>query len=96
VAVRTVEASRIDLAPGAGAGLHTHPCPVVGVVLAGAVRYRVEGGPASVLTAGEAFYEPRNARIAEFANASATEPASFAAFYLLAGGEEGLIEMLDA
>ena len=95
VAVRAVKAARVDFAPGAGGGLHTHPCPVVGVVLEGAVRYQIEGEDAQVLAAGDAFFEPAARRIREFTNASATEPASFAAFYLLSGGEQELIELLD-
>jgi hypothetical protein len=90
-----VTASRIGLGPGEGGGLHRHPCPVAGVVLAGRIRYQVVGSRPVVLGPGEAFYEPADALIAEFRNASDVEPASFAAFYLRSGDEAALIEMLD-
>ena len=55
----------------------------------------VEGKLQQVLPAGSAFYEPAEAVIARFDNASATEPMKFVAYYLLEG-EQALIEMLPA
>ena len=57
--------------------------------------YQVEGRPSRVLKAGDAFHEPRNARMLHFDNASDTTPAGFNAFYLLGAGGDRLIEMLD-
>ncbi|MDQ6899246.1 MAG: cupin domain-containing protein, partial [Candidatus Dormibacteraeota bacterium] len=93
--VERVEVARVDLAPGQGGGLHLHPCPVVGYVIAGAVRYQVEGEGEQTLAAGQAFYEPAHQRILHFDNASRAEPASFAAFYLVGPGQDQLIEMID-
>jgi hypothetical protein len=46
------------------------------------------------LPAGSAFYEPADANIANFGNASDFEPMTFVAFYLL-DGEQELIRMLN-
>jgi quercetin dioxygenase-like cupin family protein len=90
-AVERVEVARIALAPRQQTGRHHHPCPVVGYVAAGAIRFQVEGQAERVLGAGDAFHEPLNARIAHFDNASDTERAIFIAFYLLPPGEDRLI-----
>ena len=89
-----VRAARIELAPGQAAGRHRHPCDVVGSVAAGTIRFQVEGQEEQILRAGDAFHEPGGAPIAHFDNASAEEPATFIAFYLLPPGEDTLIEML--
>ncbi len=67
---------------------------MVGYVAAGAIRFQVEGAAEQILRAGDAFHEPAGAPIAHFDNASKHEPATFVAFYLLAAGEDRLIEML--
>ncbi len=86
--------SRIELAPGMEAGLHRHPCDVVGCVLSGVIRFQVADEPETRLEAGDAFHEPRGVEIPHFDNASDAEPAVFLACYLLAPGEDQLIEML--
>ena len=92
--VERVEVARIELAPGQEAGLHLHPCPVVGYVVSGAIRFQVAGESQVALSAGDAFFEPANVEIAHFDNASDDVAATFIAFYLLPPGEERLIEML--
>jgi quercetin dioxygenase-like cupin family protein len=92
--VERVEVARVELGPGQAAGLHLHPCDVVGCVLAGTIRFQVEGAQPMTLRPGDAFHEPANVRIPHFDNASETEPAVFAAFYLLPPGEDRLIVML--
>ena len=92
--VEHVEVVRIELAPAQQAGLHRHPCPVVGYVVSGAIRFQVAGEPEVTLGAGDAFFEPANVAIAHFDNASDQVAATFVAFYLLPRGEERLIEML--
>lgn len=47
------------------------------------------------LKAGDAFFEPANTKILHFDNASAIEPMTFIAFYLLGKGEDELIRMLE-
>jgi quercetin dioxygenase-like cupin family protein len=93
-AVDRVEIKRIELPPGQPTGPHRHPCPVVGHILSGSIRFQIEGGPAKTLRAGDAFFEPANLRIRSFDNLSSREPATFVAFYLLGVEEHDIIEML--
>ncbi len=92
--VERVEIKQIELAPGQATGLHRHPCPVLGYVAAGLIEFQIDGEAAQRLRQGDAFFEPDNARILRFDNASASEPAVFIAFYLLGTGEHEPIEML--
>ena len=91
--IERVQVARVELAPAQPAGLHLHPCPVVGWVSAGVIRFQVADGPVMTLQAGDAFYEA-NVRIRHFDKASETEAAVFIACYLLPPGEDRLIEML--
>ncbi|HEU4641093.1 MAG TPA: cupin domain-containing protein, partial [Gemmatimonadaceae bacterium] len=93
VLVEQVQISRIEMPPHERAGLHVHPCPVVGVVLAGSVLFQVEGEAERVLHAGDAFFEPANARIAHFD--AQERGATFVAHYLMESGATELIVMLD-
>jgi quercetin dioxygenase-like cupin family protein len=93
--VERVKVARVELAPAQPAGLHLHPCPVVGWVVAGLIRFQVADGPVVLLRAGDAFFEPADLPIPHFDNSSETEPAVFIACYLLPPGEDRLIEMLD-
>jgi quercetin dioxygenase-like cupin family protein len=92
--VQHVEVKQIELAPGQAVGLHRHPCPVMGYVAAGTIQFQIRGQPAQYLRAGDGFFEPEHVEIAHFDNASADEPATFIAFYLLGADETELIEML--
>jgi quercetin dioxygenase-like cupin family protein len=90
-----IEIKQIDFAPGQATGLHDHPCPVVGYVVSGSVRFQIDGQPARTLKAGDAFFEPANTKVPHFGNASATEPMTFIAFYLLGANEDQLLRMLE-
>jgi len=92
--VDRVEIKRIELAPGQATGPHRHPCPVVGYIVSGTIRFQIEGRPSKKLQAGDAFFEPVDTRIPSFDNASPREPATFVACYLLAAEEHEIIEML--
>jgi quercetin dioxygenase-like cupin family protein len=94
-AVSQVRAAQIELTPGQHAGRHTHPCHVVGHVVAGEIRYQLDGEAATTLCPGDAFYEPAGATVVHFDNLSDDEPATFVAFYLLPEGDDRLIVMLD-
>lgn len=89
-----VEIKAVTLAPHLAAGLHLHPCPVVGVVTAGHIAFQLEGGPLQRLGPGDAFHEPAGVRVRRFDNAGDT-PATFTAFYLLGPDEHELIHLLD-
>jgi quercetin dioxygenase-like cupin family protein len=80
---REVRVKLVDVtyAPGGANTAHTHPCPVIGYVLAGALRMRVNDGPETIYRAGDTFYEAPGDVHATSANASATEPARFLAYF---------------
>ncbi len=92
--VDRVEIHQITLAPGVHVPVHSHPCPVVGVVTSGSILFQVDGFPIQQLKAGDAFHEPANVRIRHFDNASSEVAATFVPFYLLGGGEHELIHLL--
>jgi quercetin dioxygenase-like cupin family protein len=77
--VTTVE---VTYPPGGSSAPHSHPCPVIGYVLAGAVRMQVKGGAQSIYKAGDSFYEAPNGVHVVSENASATEPATFLAYFI--------------
>jgi quercetin dioxygenase-like cupin family protein len=93
--VDRVEVKRIEFEPLQKTGLHYHPCPVVGYIASGTVRFQIEGQEPRTLNAGDAFHEPANTRILHFDNASDREPMSFIAFYLLGADQHELICMLE-
>ena len=88
--ISIVEIKEVTMAPGQAAPKHLHPCPVVGVVLSGSVLFQIEGKESQLLKEGEAFYEPRNATILHFDNASTEKPLTFVAFYLKEENEENI------
>jgi quercetin dioxygenase-like cupin family protein len=88
--VSRVEIREIKILPGHAAGLHVHNGPVVGSVLAGSVTYQIEGQPASVLHAGDVFYEPEEERIARFD--AGEDGVTFLAYFLLSPGQEPQIK----
>jgi quercetin dioxygenase-like cupin family protein len=92
--INGVDVRRIRFGPGQQTGRHFHPCPVFGYVVEGTAVVTIEGEPAQTLPTGSAFYEPANAVVAQFDNASGSEPMTFIAFYLLQD-EQDLITMLD-
>ena len=93
--VARVEIKQIDLVPAQRTGVHYHPCPVVGYVARGSIRFQVEGEAAQLLAEGSAFFEPAGAKVVQFDNASAEAPATFVAFYLMGTDDRQLIEMLE-
>jgi len=91
--ITKIEVHEIQFAPGQTGALHYHPCPVTGYILKGTALVEIEGKPAQILKAGEAFFEPAMTRIIHFDNYSTTEPMVFVAFYLL-DGKQTLIELI--
>ena len=78
----TVHVVEVRYGPGEHSQPHTHPCPVIGYVLEGAVRMQVKGGDEKVYRAGESFYEAPNGIHFLSANASQTAPARFLATFV--------------
>ena len=77
--VTTVE---VIYPPGGLSAPHSHPCPVIGYVLRGALRMQVKGGPVSIYRPGDSFYEAPNGVHQVSANASTKEPAVFLAYFI--------------
>jgi quercetin dioxygenase-like cupin family protein len=50
--------ARAEFAPGASAGLHTHPGEEMGYALEGSIELSVEGRPAVMLKPGDVFFIP--------------------------------------
>ena len=94
-AVTDVDVREITLEPGQQSGRHLHPCFVVGYIASGQAHMQIENEALLQLPAGSAFCEPAGAVIANFGNASNSEPMTFIAFYLLDGNQE-LIQMLPS
>jgi quercetin dioxygenase-like cupin family protein len=93
--VGKVEIKEIVFQPGQKTGLHFHPCPVVGYIAEGTVAFQIEGCEERTLHAGEAFFEPANAKMLKFDNPSQKNGMKFIAFYLLDANEGELIRMLE-
>jgi len=72
----------VNYGPGESSEPHSHPCPVIAYVVAGALRTQVRGEKEAVYTAGESFYEPANGVHAVSANASQTKPAKLIAYFV--------------
>ena len=77
--VTTVE---VTYPPGGASTPHSHPCPVIGYVLKGAVRMQVKGDAEHLYRPGDSFYEEPNGVHMVSKNASATEPATFLATFI--------------
>ena len=80
--------------PGGSSKPHTHPCPVVGYVVEGAVRMQSGNEPEHVYRGGDTFYEPPNAVHIISANASKKRRAVFLA-YFVCDHEAGLSQPLS-
>ena len=83
---RQVTMVTVEYAPGASSTPHTHSGPVFGYVLEGAVVFRLDDGPETVLRAGDIFYEAPRQVHQTSRNASSTRPARLLAIIV---GEEG-------
>jgi quercetin dioxygenase-like cupin family protein len=72
----------VSYRPGGSSPAHSHPCPVIGYVLEGALRTQVAGEPEAVYNAGQSFYEGPNGIHQISANASTKEPVKFLAYFV--------------
>lgn len=72
----------VSYGPGGSSPAHSHPCPVIGYVLEGALRTQVAGEPEAVYKAGQSFYEGPNGIHQISANASTKEPVKFLAYFV--------------
>lgn len=72
----------VHYGPGESSPQHSHPCAVIGYVLEGTLRTQVKGQSEAIYKAGESFYEAPNVIHVVSANASATDPATFLAYFV--------------
>jgi quercetin dioxygenase-like cupin family protein len=80
---RHLELKIVEVAygPGGSSPPHSHPCPVIGYVIKGALRTQVKGEPAAVYRAGQSFYEDPNGVHLVSANASDKDSVRFLAYF---------------
>jgi quercetin dioxygenase-like cupin family protein len=71
----------VTYGPGGSSRPHRHPCAVVGFVIAGTLRSRLQGEPEALYRAGESFYEAPNRVHLVSANASDRDPVRFLAYF---------------
>jgi quercetin dioxygenase-like cupin family protein len=72
----------VNYGPGERSLPHSHPCPVIGYVVEGALRTQVKGEAEMIYKAGESFYEAPNGVHLVSANASSTGPAKLVAYLI--------------
>jgi quercetin dioxygenase-like cupin family protein len=83
----------VDYAPGASSAAHRHASSafIYAYVLSGAIRSQVDGEPARIYRAGEAWFEHPGAYHRVSANASDTEAARLLAVLIVDAVEEQLV-----
>jgi quercetin dioxygenase-like cupin family protein len=72
----------VTYAPGESSQPHSHPCPVIGYVLEGALRIHIEGSPETTYHAGDTFFEAPNGIHQTSKNTSDTKPARLLAYFV--------------
>jgi quercetin dioxygenase-like cupin family protein len=72
----------VTYGPGASSPSHSHPCPVIGYVISGALRTRSAGEPEATYRAGESFYEKPNSVHLVSGNASMKDSVTFLAYFV--------------
>lgn len=85
---REVYQVRVDFAPGAAFGRHTHPGEEIIYVIEGSLQYEVEGKPPVTLKAGDVLFIP--ARTVHAAKNAGTDNAAELATYVLEKGKPPL------
>jgi len=82
---KTLGALLVNYPPGGATQAHYHPRSafVIGYVLSGSIRSQVNDGKSRVFHAGESWTEPPGAYHPISENASATEPASLLAIFVV-------------
>lgn len=81
---REVVQVRVDFAPGAAFGMHTHPGVEVAYVLEGSLQYSFEGKPPATLQAGQSLYIPAGTPHAA-RNAGSSQAAELATYLVEKG-----------
>jgi quercetin dioxygenase-like cupin family protein len=89
---KSIKGVLVEYGPGGYSPGHTHPKSafIYATVLEGAIRSQVNDGPVTTYEAGESFSELPGDRHAVSANASATEPATLLAVFVVDTNETEL------
>ena len=77
-----VKVAEVSYGPGESSPPHSHPCPVVAVVVEGTIQTQVKGESEAIYKAGQAFYEAPNGVHMVSANADKTKPAKLLAYFV--------------
>jgi quercetin dioxygenase-like cupin family protein len=89
---KTLSALVVNYAPGAKTPAHRHGQSfVVGYVLEGSIRSKVDNGNETVYRAGESWSEKPGAHHRMSENASSTEPAKLLAIFVADTSEKDLV-----
>lgn len=72
----------VSYGPGGSSLPHSHPCPVIGYVVSGALSTQVAGEPQVTYHAGETFYEHPNSIHLVSGNASREDSVTFLAYFV--------------
>ncbi|MEW2506668.1 cupin domain-containing protein [Amycolatopsis sp. NPDC047767] len=85
----------VDFAPGEASQVHRHNCDLFVYVLQGSVVTQVKGGKLQTVNTGGVFFEsPTDVHVVS-RNASTTEPAKLAVFYVKAKGTPPTVILND-
>ncbi|WP_269759005.1 cupin domain-containing protein [Variovorax sp. E3] len=91
---KTMTALVVSYAPGGKTPAHRHgKAFVVGYVLEGAIRSRLDNGKEQVFHAGESWTEAPGAHHAVSDNASTTEPAKLLAIFIADSNDKDLVSI---
>jgi quercetin dioxygenase-like cupin family protein len=77
--------ARVEVAPGAKAGRHTHPGDEISYVLEGEAQLLIDGQPARTVKAGESFLIP--AGVVHDAHNTSTAPIKLVGVYVVEKGK---------
>ena len=88
----------VSYPPGGSSPAHRHPASsfITAYVLSGAIRSQVNDGKAQVYRAGDHWIEPPGAHHQVSANASATDPASLLAVFVVDTADADKLVTFDA
>jgi quercetin dioxygenase-like cupin family protein len=82
---REAVVARVEVAPGAKAGRHTHPGDEISYVLEGEAQLLIDGQPARTVKAGESFVIP--AGVVHDAHNTSSAPTKLVGVYVVEKGK---------
>ena len=82
---REAVVARVEVAPGARAGRHTHPGDEISYVLEGQAELLIDGQPPRIVKAGESFVIP--AGVVHDAHNSGDQPTKLIGVYVVEKGK---------